>query len=79
MISLQGIPCRLFYWETILLETLLLAAAFVLFFEGALYALFPDGMKRMMISVLEMPSHNLRIAGLVAAVIGVLAIWLIKS
>ncbi len=58
---------------------ILLAGAFVLFVEGTLYALFPDGMKRMMISVLEMPSSNLRVAGLVAAALGVLAIWLIKS
>ncbi|MEP3484732.1 MAG: DUF2065 domain-containing protein, partial [Sneathiella sp.] len=48
-----------------MLEMLLLAGALVLFFEGVLYALFPDGMKRMMISVLEMPSGNLRMAGLV--------------
>lgn len=60
-------------------ELLLLALALVLFFEGALYALFPDGMKRMMISVLEMPSGNLRIMGLIAAVIGVFLVWLIKS
>jgi len=62
-----------------MLELLLLALALVLFFEGALYALFPDGMKRMMISVLEMPSGNLRIMGLIAAVIGVFLVWLIKS
>ncbi|MCG8493749.1 MAG: DUF2065 domain-containing protein [Sneathiellales bacterium] len=60
-------------------ELLLLALALVLFFEGALYALFPDGMKRMMISVLDMPSGNLRVMGLVAAVIGVFLVWLIKS
>ncbi|MEP3247141.1 MAG: DUF2065 domain-containing protein [Sneathiella sp.] len=62
-----------------MLEMLLLAGALVLFFEGVLYALFPDGMKRMMISVLEMPSGNLRMAGLVAAVLGLFLTWLIKG
>ncbi|MDF2368950.1 DUF2065 domain-containing protein [Sneathiella sp.] len=57
----------------------LLAAALVLFFEGALYALFPDGMKRMMVSALGMPSHILRIVGLAAAVIGVIFVWLIRG
>ncbi|WP_025899317.1 DUF2065 domain-containing protein [Sneathiella glossodoripedis] len=62
-----------------MLENLFLAGALVLFFEGALYALFPNGMKRMMISVLQMPSMNLRIMGLVCAVIGVFCVWLLKS
>ncbi len=62
-----------------MLEMALLAGALVLFFEGVLYALFPDGMKRMMISVLEMPSGNLRMAGLVAALLGLFLTWLIKG
>ncbi len=62
-----------------MITDLLLAAALVLFFEGALYALFPDGMKRMMVSALSMPSHILRIVGLAAAVIGVIFVWLIRG
>jgi hypothetical protein len=58
---------------------LLLAAALVLFFEGALYALFPDGMKRMMVSALNTPSHILRIVGLGAAILGVVFVWLIRG
>ena len=58
---------------------LLLAAALVLFFEGALYALFPDGMKRMMVSALNTPSHILRIFGLAMAVLGVVGVWLIHG
>jgi hypothetical protein len=58
---------------------LLLAAALVLFFEGALYALFPEGMKRMMISALNTPSHVLRIFGLIAAILGVIGAWLIHG
>ncbi|MFT6559774.1 DUF2065 domain-containing protein [Sneathiella sp.] len=62
-----------------MLDMLLLAGALVLFFEGILYALFPDGMKRMMISVLGMPSSSLRISGLVAAIAGVFFVWLLKG
>ncbi|MCC3305516.1 DUF2065 domain-containing protein [Sneathiella sp. HT1-7] len=58
---------------------IMLAAALVLFFEGALYALFPDGMKRMMASALTMPSHVLRIVGLAAAILGVIFVWLIRG
>jgi len=68
-----------FSWEKKLFENIILAVALVFFVEGAIYALFPDGMKRMMISVIEMPAANLRIGGLIAAVIGVFAIWLIKG
>ena len=61
-----------------MLKEILLALALVLFFEGVLYALFPDGMKRMMISAMNTPSHILRIFGLCAAIIGVISVWLIK-
>ena len=61
-----------------MVKDLLLAAALVLFFEGALYALFPDGMKRMMASALNTPSQILRICGLAAAVLGVIFVWLIR-
>ena len=55
------------------------ALALAIAIEGILYALFPDGMKRMMASVFDMPSPNIRAAGLVAAVIGVGLIWMIRS
>jgi uncharacterized protein YjeT (DUF2065 family) len=47
--------------------------------EGALYALFPDGMKRMMAQVFEQPSANLRTAGLVAAAVGVAIVWVVRG
>ncbi|MBL4667258.1 MAG: DUF2065 domain-containing protein [Sneathiella sp.] len=62
-----------------MLEHVLLAGALVLFFEGALYALFPDGMKRMMVSVMQTPSLNLRVFGVVSAVVGVICVWFLKS
>lgn len=62
----------------VVFREILLALALVLFLEGALYALFPDGMKRMMVSVLQTPSSVLRTVGLCVAVIGVITAWLIK-
>lgn len=60
-------------------ELLISAFCLVLVVEGALYALFPDGMKRMMAQVLEIPSQSLRIAGLAAAVLGVFLLWLVRG
>ncbi|MEC7397777.1 MAG: DUF2065 domain-containing protein, partial [Pseudomonadota bacterium] len=40
----------------------------VLVVEGVIYALFPQGMQRMMMQALEMPASSLRIGGLIAAV-----------
>jgi len=47
--------------------------------EGIAYALFPDGMKRMMAQVQEMPSSTLRTVGLAAAVTGVALVWFIRG
>jgi uncharacterized protein len=57
----------------------LLIAAFALFLvlEGALYALFPAAMKRMIAEVLRMPDDIIRNFGMVAAAIGLGALWLI--
>ena len=47
--------------------------------EGAVYALFPDGMKRMMAEVLQQPAAVLRTAGLAAAAFGVAMVWLVRG
>jgi uncharacterized protein YjeT (DUF2065 family) len=56
-------------------------AALGLFFalEGLVLAAFPDGAKRMMKSVLATPNGQLRIAGVISAVIGVLIVWLVRG
>jgi len=56
-----------------------LALGLVMVIEGALYALFPDGMKRMMASAIEQPAGLLRGAGLCLAVAGFGIVWLLKS
>lgn len=55
------------------------ALGLVLVIEGVSYALFPDGMRKMMAQVLEMPPQVLRTAGLTATVIGVGIVWLVRG
>jgi uncharacterized protein len=54
------------------------ALALCLVIEGALYALFPDAMRRMVAQVLALPVPVLRVGGLVAVSLGVAAVWLIR-
>jgi uncharacterized protein len=56
-------------------------AALGLFFalEGLVLAAFPEGAKHMMKTVLVTPNGQLRIAGIVSAIIGVLIIWLVRG
>jgi len=58
---------------------LLTALGLVLVIEGAVYALFPDAMKRMTTQMLQVPSTSLRSAGLFAAVIGFGVVWLVRG
>ncbi|HEX4112057.1 MAG TPA: DUF2065 domain-containing protein [Stellaceae bacterium] len=55
------------------------ACALVFVVEGILYSLFPDGMKRMVTQVAVLPASALRLTGLVAAVLGVAAVWFIRG
>jgi uncharacterized protein YjeT (DUF2065 family) len=47
--------------------------------EGLVLAAFPDGAKHMMKRVLTSPNGQLRIAGIVSAVIGVVIVWLVRG
>ena len=58
---------------------LITALGLVLVIEGALYALFPDGMKRLMALMLNQPAGSLRTAGVVAAGLGVGIVWLLRG
>jgi uncharacterized protein YjeT (DUF2065 family) len=60
-------------------QDFLTAIGLVLVLEGVLYALFPEGMQRMMAQALELSPALLRKGGLVAAVIGFLIVWLLRS
>jgi uncharacterized protein len=54
------------------------ALGLVLVIEGALYALFPEGMKRAAAHALMVPPQALRLAGLAVACMGVLVVWLVR-
>lgn len=47
--------------------------------EGVCYALFPDGMKKLMLQVLDQPPQTLRAAGIGAAVAGMFIVWIIRG
>ncbi len=62
-----------------MVSDLITALALVLVIEGALYALFPDAMKRIVLRIADMPAATLRNVGLVAATVGVAIVWLIRG
>jgi uncharacterized protein YjeT (DUF2065 family) len=55
------------------------ALGLVLALEGALYALFPDTMKRVAVQVTETPPDTLRMAGVASAALGVAIVWLVRG
>ena len=55
------------------------ALGLVLALEGALYALFPELMKRMGQHVTQTPGDTLRVAGVVSAAIGVALVWMVRG
>lgn len=58
---------------------LMTALGLALAIEGMAYALFPDGMRKMIAQVMEQPNGVIRTAGVVAAVAGVVIVWLIRG
>ena len=60
-------------WVTILI----IALGGALLLEGSVYALFPGAMKKVMQEMQSLPENQLRIAGIVAAIVGVVLIYLL--
>lgn len=61
------------------MSDLIVAIGLVLVIEGALYALFPGGMQRMMQQMQAVAPSSLRTTGLVAAAIGLVIVWLVRG
>ncbi len=59
--------------------SLLTAVGLVLVIEGAIYALFPDGAKRLAALAQDLPTETLRRGGLTAALVGAALVWLVRS
>ena len=60
------------------MKELIIAIGLLLFIEGMLYALFPSKMKNMLKIIEKLPVSQLRISGLLFALIGFMVIWYFK-
>lgn len=58
---------------------LIAALGLALAVEGLLFAAFPDGMRRAMFEAAHSPSDQMRIVGIVSALIGLGIIWLVRQ
>ena len=61
------------------MKELIIAFGLFFFFEGILYALFPAKMKNMLKKLDAIADKELRIGGLVFAIIGFMIIWYLKT
>lgn len=61
------------------MSDILVAIGLVFALEGALYALFPDAMKRLAAQALEAPVDTMRLAGLAGVGLGVALVWLVRG
>ena len=61
------------------MKELIIAFGLFLFIEGILYALFPSKMKNMLKSIEKFEPSQLRIVGLIFALIGFGIIWYVKN
>jgi hypothetical protein len=61
------------------MKELIIAFGLFLFIEGILYALFPSKMKNMLKKMELINDSQLRIGGLVFAIIGFFIIWYMKN
>ena len=55
------------------------ALALVLVIEGLFLAVFPHRLRQVLQMLEQMPPESLRLAGIVAAAIGVVIVWLLRG
>jgi len=60
------------------MRELIIAIGLLLFIEGILYALFPSKMKNMLKIIEKLSISQLRINGLLFALIGFVIVWYLK-
>jgi len=57
----------------------LAALGLVFVIEGLIFAAFPGHGKKAMQSVLDTPDGTLRLIGICSAIVGLIAIWLVRA
>ena len=60
------------------MKELIIAFGLFLFIEGILYAIFPSKMKNMLKKIDLIKESQLRLGGLIFAIIGFVIIWYVK-
>ena len=61
------------------MKELIIAFGLFLFIEGILYAIFPSKMKNMLKKIDLIPVSQLRVGGLIFAIIGFAIVWYFKT
>ncbi|MGI9372138.1 MAG: DUF2065 domain-containing protein [Hyphomicrobiales bacterium] len=61
------------------MSDLITALGLVLVIEGLIYAVNPDGLKKMMAMMHDVPSETLRWCGIGAVTLGFLIVWFSRS
>ena len=57
----------------------LIGFGLILVVEGLIYAIAPEGMKKLLLRMVELPASTLRTAGLFSAIIGLVLLWAVKT
>jgi uncharacterized protein YjeT (DUF2065 family) len=60
------------------MRDLLTALALILVIEGIAYALFPETLRRLAARTIRTPAQALRVGGLIAAILGVMFVWILR-
>jgi uncharacterized protein len=60
------------------MQDFLSALALLLVIEGLLFAAFPDSTRRAMLEAAKTPDDMMRRIGIISAIIGIAALWLVK-
>ncbi len=61
------------------MKELIIALGLFFFIEGIMYALFPSKMKSILLKAKDVKESQLRIGGLIFAIIGFIIIWYMKK
>ena len=61
------------------MKDFLVALGLVLVIEGLSFAAFPGALRRAMAKLMEAPEGQLRTAGFVATLLGLLVVWMVRG